>query len=84
MPNEVSPRELHQNTPAHGSDNITKLHYAHDQVVFANLSDELQQILTIYDNTEETMHPLWNGQFQNSSTTLPSFTTVRDLMQTCI
>ena len=51
IPNEVSPRELRQKTPAHGSDNITKLLYADDQVVFANLSDELWQILTIYDKT---------------------------------
>ena len=51
IPKEVSPRELHQNTPAHGRDNITKLLYADDQVVFDNSSDELQQILTIYDKT---------------------------------
>ena len=51
IPNKVSLRELCQKTPAHGSDNITKLLYADGQVVIANLSDELQQILTIYDKT---------------------------------
>ena len=49
IPNEVLPRELRQKNTSR--DNITKLLYAGDQVVFANSSDELQQILTIYDKT---------------------------------
>ena len=44
-------KELRQKKTALSSDNNTKLLYANDQVVFANSSAELQQILTIYDKT---------------------------------
>ena len=51
IPNEVSPRELRHKAPASGRSQITELLYADDQVILANSAEELQNVLTTYDDT---------------------------------
>ncbi|XP_058501112.1 uncharacterized protein LOC131469792 [Solea solea] len=50
IPNEVSPRGLRTGT-SHGVFRILELMYADDVVVFSQSLDELERIVTIYDNT---------------------------------
>ena len=51
MPNEVSPRELRKKASSYGHVQLTELLYADDQVIFASSLKDLQNMLTIYDDT---------------------------------